>query len=229
MSKIEELSLELISKANNYNKWVYENMKPYLKSPVLEVGSGIGTITSYIAKNNKVIATDVSKKYVSFLKKRFVKRKNFLGAKQLDLTKVYKIGKFKTVVCTNVLHHVKDDEAAIGNIHKYLEKEGLVFVQEPAHMLLFGSLDKAQNHFRRYSKETLAKKFRKKDFKIKKVFYGNSMGALGWFLNSRILNKKEINPDSITFIDKIFPFTSSIEKIIPLPLGLSVFLIAEKR
>src|SRR3989344_2039958 len=135
MSKIEELSLELISKANNYNKWVYENMKPYLKSPVLEVGSGIGTITSYIAKNNKVIATDVSKKYVSFLKKRFVKRKNLLETKQLDLTSYRKLGKFKTVVCTNVLHHIKDDDTAIKNIHKYLEKGGLVLVQEPAHML----------------------------------------------------------------------------------------------
>lgn len=229
MSKIEEDSLELISRANNYNKWVFAKMKPYLESPVLEVGSGIGTITDYIIKGHNIFATDISNKYVKILKNKFFKKKNFLGSSRLDLTKKLKLKKFRTVVCTNVLHHIEDDDLAIRNINNYLQKGGMAFIQEPAHQALFGSLDIAQDHFHRYSKKELVSKFENNGFKIKYSAYSNMFGALGWFFNSRIISSRSIDNKYIVIINKLFPLINIIENFVPLPFGLSIFLVAEKK
>ena len=225
---IEKESLRLISNAKHYNKWVYSLINPYLKSPVLEVGSGIGTITNLILKKFQVLASEYDQDYLKFLKKKYSSNKNFKGAVFIDLTKFTKIGKFDTVVCTNVLHHVKDDKLAINNINKYLKKGGHLILQEPAHQFLFGSLDIAQNHYRRYELKNLSRKLSQHGFKVEKSFYFNFLGFLGWLINSILLRRSTISNSQMLIIDKLIKTTSKVEDQIHLPFGLSVFVIARK-
>lgn len=225
---IEKESLKLVSQARLYNKWIFSLIEPHLNSPVLEVGSGIGTITRFILQKNRVLATEVDKEYIEILRNNFKSNKNFKGAIFLDLTKYKKIGSFETVVCTNVLHHIKNDTLAIANLSKHLKTNGHLILQEPAHMFLFGSLDKAQNHYRRYDKKNLVKKFQKNEFEIEQVFYFNLLGFFGWLFNSKLLKRSTISPSQIGLIDKFIWFTSRFERKIHLPFGLSVFVIARK-
>ena len=61
-----------------------------------------------------------------------------------------------TVVCLNVLEHLADDRAALKAIARLLPTGGHLVLQVPNYPMLFGSLDTAYGHFRRYSRHALA-------------------------------------------------------------------------
>jgi len=229
MSEIEKESLSLIGNADKYNLWIFKEMKPFLKSPVLEVGCGIGTITELILKNYQVTSTDLDKKYIESLKKKFKNRKYFKGAYVLNLSQPLKVRKkFNTIVCTNVLHHIKSDNKAIINIFNLLNDGGILFIQEPAHKSLFGTLDNFQNHYRRYQKNELTKKLEILGFMILKANYFNKLGAVGWFINSKLLNRKEMPKNQLSIFNKLVPMINILDKLIPKIFGLSVIIVASK-
>ncbi len=52
--------LDAISKANKFNAWMYSKVKPYLGEENLEVGSGIGNISSFVVNDGyKLIFSDL--------------------------------------------------------------------------------------------------------------------------------------------------------------------------
>ena len=106
--------------------------------------------------------------------------------------------------------------------------EKIAYLYEPAHPAIFGSLDVAQGHFHRYTKENLVKKLRKSGFKTIKINYFNMIGNLGWLLNSKILGKKTLNDQQLQIFDYIVPILARVEKIFPPPFGLSIIAIAKK-
>ena len=67
-------TLDTLSSADKFNKWMYQSIKPFLKGNIIEIGSGIGNITSQLVNDKlKVTASDVSKNYCYLLKERFGK------------------------------------------------------------------------------------------------------------------------------------------------------------
>ena len=48
-------TLNVIEKANKFNKWMYDTIKPHCKGKILEIGSGIGNISEYFIKDNQNI------------------------------------------------------------------------------------------------------------------------------------------------------------------------------
>ena len=73
----------------------------------------------------------------------------------------------------------------------------------PAHQKMFGNLDKAVGHFRRYEKDFFKKDLF--DLDQKKLFFLDSMGYVLYYLN-RIFFKKETFPSKFKIFiwDKIF-------------------------
>ncbi|MCC6516189.1 MAG: class I SAM-dependent methyltransferase, partial [Chitinophagales bacterium] len=45
-----QTTLEAIDKADNFNEWMYQTIKPFCKGKVLEIGSGIGNISRYFLR-----------------------------------------------------------------------------------------------------------------------------------------------------------------------------------
>src|SRR5256885_788493 len=43
-----ETTLEAVSAAPDFNRWMYESVARYMISPVLEIGSGIGNISAHV-------------------------------------------------------------------------------------------------------------------------------------------------------------------------------------
>ncbi len=63
-----QLTLESMSIAPQYNKWILKKFAKYLKGDILEIGSGIGNFTKLLVKYGDVWASDVSKNYLSKIK-----------------------------------------------------------------------------------------------------------------------------------------------------------------
>ena len=217
--------------ARNYNKGIIDRVNVFIGDRVLEVGSGLGNITELLVKNRFVRSLEIRKDYVKKVNNRFKNYKNFKAiAGDIIDTKVINLKKynFDTIVCINVLEHIKDDVKALKNMFLLVKNKGYIILLVPAIKILYGSMDKADLHYRRYTKSDLQTKFKNSGFKIEKIFYINSLGIFGWFVNGRILKRNVLPEKQLKFYDKVIPLVFFLEKTVGPPIGQSLVIIGKK-
>jgi 2-polyprenyl-3-methyl-5-hydroxy-6-metoxy-1,4-benzoquinol methylase len=229
MDKVGVETLKRMEKISFYNEWLVGNVKKYLGGEILEIGCGIGNMTEILIKYGNVTATDYDKYYIANAKKR-LKNKVKVGFGDAETGKFFfKNRKFDVVINFNVLEHIKNDEAAIENMGNVLKKGGKLAIVTPAHKILFGTLDKNLDHYRRYSKDDISEKFVKAGFAVAEVKYLNWFGALGWFVNSRILHRRILPSKQLGIFGKIARPFLFLEKYVSPPFGLSVLIVGVKK
>lgn len=226
----EEKNLETMSKANNYNRWIFNNLDEFIGSRILEIGGGTGSMTQFLLPRRFVVSTDVTEYNVRRLSARFSKKKGFHAIKtDISMTTSALEGfSFDTVVCINVLEHIKADREALRNMHAVLDKGGRLVLLVPAFSRLYGTIDKSDGHYRRYDRKDAVMKVEKAGFRVRKVFYMNMPGFFGWYYHGRILKAKLHPEGDISLFDRLVPVFAFFEKIFKPPLGLSLIIIAEK-
>jgi 2-polyprenyl-3-methyl-5-hydroxy-6-metoxy-1,4-benzoquinol methylase len=226
--------LPYMARTKNYNNWIFNQYKKFLGNTIMDVGCGHGTFVDFIKERKKILLTEVSPEAVARLRRKYKKNKN-ISILKLDLSKDGSASKMKkrkadTIVCLNVLEHVREDSALIKNARKVIRPKGKLVLYVPAKKFLFGTLDINLGHFRRYEKRGLETMLAKNGFKVIMSKYVNLIGVLSWFLYSRILKRKKVKAERILFYDRWFvPFLSIAEKIIPIPIGQSLLIIAEAK
>lgn len=226
---IGKQALEVMSQAGWYNKWTFELFKSELGDKVLEIGSGIGNYTKMIVKVSKhVYATDIRDEYLKKLNK--LKSKNIeVTFADIEKNKFdQKVSQCDSIVCLNVLEHIMDDLRALRNMRSKLKRGGRLLLLVPSHKEFFGTLDKGLGHYRRYNKSSLQRKLKQAGFKIERIKYINPIAGLGWFLNARVLKKKELWSGNIKIFTALVKPLIFLEKFIEPPFGLSVFVVAKK-
>lgn len=225
-------NLNIMAKATNYNRWIFNKIKPHLGGKILEIGCGIGNITELLLadKNTKlVVGIDNSPECLDIINHRLNRHKKFrsflhdLSSEDISSLKKYN---FDTIVCINVLEHIKDDLRALQNIAQF---NCTLILLTPALPNLYGTIDKIDGHFRRYNKKTLEKKLEQSGWKVCKSSYINLLGMLIWVLHGKILKKSIHPPRQVSFLDKFIFLEVLLEKIIALPVGLSLLYICERR
>ncbi len=231
MDNIGELTLKRISKLTSVNKFIIERIEPYLGSRILEVGAGIGNLTPWFLKKELVISIDTSDRYVEMLKDNFGNYPNFHALKRdiaddsaLDLRNF----NTDTIVCLNVIEHISDDQKALANMYAILEGGGRLILLVPALKFLYGTLDRALGHHRRYERKELMGKIRSLGYTVQKALYLNLFGIGGWFLNSRILKRQILPSSHLRIYNSLFPLFKFIEKNSGPPIGQSLLVIATK-
>lgn len=237
--KIENLksSGSVMIKASNYNRWQFEKFLPFVKGRVLEIGCGAGNITELIAATNlDIVSVDIKKEAVLFTKKR-IKKKN-VSIKNVDIFSkkiMNELGAFDTIIFSNVLEHIKADHSALRYCYKYLRNStSKLILLVPAHQFIYGTLDKEVGHYKRYNKKMVKELAAKTNFDIKDIYYFNFVGAIGWFINYKILKRKETNQDDsnlqVNFFDRfIVKPVKFIETYVRPPFGISLIAIMEKK
>ena len=151
-------TLDDLSGAVHYNRWIFDMMSPYLGDRVLEVGCGIGNMTDLLARDRQVLAVDVHEGYLSQARKKYGTRTS-VRFERLDLADgLTRLSSFKpdTIVCVNVFEHLEDDAAFLRESAGLLPAGGRLLLFVPALPFLFGSMDVHYGHFRRYYKKDLA-------------------------------------------------------------------------
>jgi ubiquinone/menaquinone biosynthesis C-methylase UbiE len=228
-ASIEEVTLHILKESHNYNKWIYDLIENHLGENILEVGCGIGNNTKYLLENSrKVLSVDINYNHLDFIRNRFKDLDNF-KVEFLDIAANCNIigQRFKTITCINVLHHIKNQNSALMNMYKLLDDAGKLIVLEPALPQIYGSLDRNENCLRRYSKDVIKNVIGNR-FKVDICRYVNLVGAIGWFINGKILKRKILSKKQTRIFDKAVPFIANIEKGIPVPFGLSLLCVCEK-
>ncbi len=133
-----------------------------------------------------------------------------------------------TIVCSNVLEHVGDDDSILRNFYQLLPMGGRLIVMVPAQKVLYNCLDRELGHFRRYGRGELTKKLQLNGFKVSHSKFFNLFGIFGWFVNGTLLKRRLLSVKQVRIFDKMVPFFIRIEKFIPTFLGQSLIAIGEK-
>lgn len=226
--KVDQLTLESMGEAGRYNLWILKQFSQYLKGDILEVGCGIGNFTQYLVDFGQVWTFDSNKSYINKLKKKFT---NVVNIGVGDIEKgiyFFDNKKFDSIVCLNVIEHIKDDTKSLINLNKLLKKGGCLILLVPSHQLFFGKIDESIGHFRRYDKASLAVLLKNSGFKIILIKRLNLLGALGWFIAGKVLKDESVKKGRMKIFNIIAPLFLFIEKFFEPPLGISVLTIAKK-
>ncbi|MGM5483115.1 MAG: methyltransferase domain-containing protein [Nanobdellota archaeon] len=218
--KKEISNMKKLENADNYYKAIYKNIQGHLGKKVLDVGSGLGNIEKLLSEKKIVIAVDKSEEIVQEKGNNAIK----IDVEKDELDNLD--NDFDTILCINVLEHIKNDTKTILKLKNKLKQNGKLVIMVPAFNILYGKADEACKHYRRYSKKLIKGVLKKSGFRTRKIWYFNLLGLFGWAYQNYILKKSTHNSSDLRIYNKILPIFLIIEKIIP--IGLSIFVIAEK-
>ena len=184
-------TLEGFAAADNYNRWLLSRILPHLRGEdLLEIGCGLGNISALMKDRFTMTAVDIRRDYTDL-----VGREHGIRTLCVDLSAEAAFdNEFDSAICLNVLEHIEEEKNALENIRRALRPGGRFAVLVPAFNWLYGSVDKAIFHQRRYTRRRLKKALKNAGFRVEKTFYFNVFGIPGWFWQNRIRKKKQNSP-----------------------------------
>jgi SAM-dependent methyltransferase len=226
-------TLEIMTAAPRYNRWQFERVARFLGRRVLEIGAGIGNISTFIVDGRRecVVLTDTDEYYRNRLRRRFAEHPEVI-VEDLTLPTDAAEERFRryavdTVVALNVVEHIRDDVGAIRTMGELVQDGGRVVVLVPALPELYGSLDEALGHERRYSPRILTDVFRRAGLTLENVSWFNPVGAVGWWVNSRIRRASRIPVGQLRVFDSMVPILRVGDRV-PLPFGQSLIAVGRR-
>ncbi len=228
-------SLETLSEAHQYNRFVVERMHPFLGTRLLELGTGIGNLTPLFLENGReVTAIDIDDNLLQVHRQR-VRASGALRVECVSLQEVARRpaekSRYDAVVSSNVLEHIDDNaiKEVVEAMHVVLKPGGHAVHWVPAMQGIFGSLDTAFGHFRRYDKTSAAALFQGSAFRVLSCSYWNMIGSLGWWFAGTVLRREAIPRSSALFFDRfLMPLIRVIEPVVWRPFGQSLLIVAQK-
>ncbi len=230
-------TLEILSEAANFNRWMYQTIRPFCHGNILEIGSGIGNISQFFIQDGAAITlSDFDRSYVPRLQQRFGTQSNIQGIHRIDLSDKELeenlpelIGTFDTVFALNVIEHIEDHQQAFTNANKLLRTGGNLVILVPAFQFLYNGFDEQLRHFRRYTATSLHQYLEDAGFEVVNSRYFNFIAILGWFFSGHILRKRIIPSGQMRFYDALVPAWKILDYLTSGFAGISVIQIGRKR
>jgi SAM-dependent methyltransferase len=193
---------------------------------VLEFGAGLGTLAALYRDQtgNRPECLEIDPKLKNVLTSRgFVCYESAASIPR----------KFDGVYTSNVLEHIEDDVAALREINRVLQDDGVLVIYVPAFRLLFSDLDRAVGHVRRYRLRELEQKLAAARFSVTRAFYVDSIGffaslalrIFGFREGDALRSKRSLQ----TYDRYIYPLSSLLDSCgLKHVLGKNVFVVARK-
>lgn len=219
--------LRVLRSAERYQNWVLDSFGASLGGRVLEVGAGNGNFTRWLGSRcESIVALEPDDEMRGELLA--------LGLEHVEVHRdaiedfVSSGSAFDCVLMINVLEHIENDHRALTSAKRLLRDGGRVCILVPAHEQLFGALDRKYHHVRRYRREALIRALIQVGLVPQSVRYINPLGAVGWFLVSRLLGAKSLTKGSVLMSERIaVPIGRWLDKSrLRLPFGQSIVAIA---
>jgi SAM-dependent methyltransferase len=223
--------LDSLAHARNYYAWVLRQFEPYLGPKVVEVGAGIGTFSEFllsVPRVQELVAIEPASNTFPHLEQRFA------GDPRVRVINGYLGDHYKSlsansIVAVNVMEHIADHEAFVKQAYGLTAAGGALLLFVPALPAIFGSLDKAFEHERRYTRTSLRNVIETSPWKVRRITYMNMPGIAAWFLAGRVMKKTHIAPADAKAYDRlVVPWLSKVESVLPPPIGANLVAIATR-
>jgi len=214
-----------------YLAWLTRVLRPELGDRVLEIGAGIGNLAGRLmSRRLRYVATEVDPLYLHALRNRFLRTPS-VEIQQLDPAKPEDFESFKnafdTALCINVLEYQDHPEQVVCSLRDSLVAGGSLVILAPQGKGLLGSIDRAMGHKRRYTRAELEALITKCGMTVAKVQQLNKVGALAWWVSSKVLRRSRLTKLTLKIFDKTVWIWRRLDPILPWR-GLSLVVTAKK-
>ncbi len=219
--------------AVNYMQWIIEEFRGFVGSRIMEVGLGYGTFLLHSGRSEGYLGVDCDQEVVALVSRSHpwanVLVADVGGEQFLDA-----VGgrRFDTVLCVNVLEHVRDDAAAIRNLLAVLDQGGHLLLFVPAFPFLYTDLDRLAGHLRRYTRAGLLGKLPADGITVRKLDYFNPVGALGWWAQKWVrhdsLEDRKVSGQVMMFDRYLVPVSRQVNRVTRRWFGQSVIAVVRK-
>lgn len=133
---------------------IARKVAPPKDSTILEIGCGTGHNLPMLGAFGTVDAIEIDETSAAIAAKRIGKP---VSDARLPALEGIPENAYDMVALLDVLEHIEDDKAALIAIAKRLKAGGTILLTVPQYPWMWSGHDKANHHFRRYTKATLRK------------------------------------------------------------------------
>ncbi|MBI4863041.1 MAG: glycosyltransferase [Candidatus Riflebacteria bacterium] len=228
-----DASLDTLSRLDVYTRWVASWVEPYVGARMMEVGAGKGSLARHFIDRELLCLCDYNQEYVQVLRSRF-RHAPHVRCDRWDITDPGPAEEFRamgldTVLSSNVLEHIEDDLLAVRNMKSVLAPKGRLIVIVPAMQRIYGTLDQAFGHFRRYDRTTLGKLLEESGLEVEQIRYRNRLGAVGWWVQGRLFKSRYIPATSVLGFRLLWPLPRLIDRLWGGNVGQSLVAVGRVR
>ncbi len=209
----------------NYYAWIHSHFRDHLRGSVLELGCGAGfVVRNYIDRVDRVIGVDINPELLSALEKSSPPGKVRTACVDLrgDWHELAGV-KADVIIALDVIEHFEDDRALMQKLARHLNPSGKVVIKVPAQSALYGEIDKASGHFRRYDESQLRSLMESLGFETLSLRHMNPAGAWSYrFKKEKKTNfSKTFSPGKLKVVNALMPMLAWLDHV-PGLKGLSL-------
>jgi len=207
--------LARLNRAPQLNKWMADTIRPYVGEQVLEIGAGIGNLTANLTPTTVYWASDINPQYLDRLD-GLRQSRPYLNVQFTDASveKSYPAEEFDTVICLNVIEHLKDDEGALRNMRVRMKKSGRAIILVPNGPGIYGSLDRVLGHYRRYTREQLLAICLRAGFNVENIVGFNRIGSPAWWWNGKVLKRTTFGLWQLKVLNTLLPLIKLVDRFL---------------
>ncbi|HUT92169.1 MAG TPA: glycosyltransferase [Thermoguttaceae bacterium] len=224
-------TLASMSRATGYNRWVLQQVEPFLGPRLLEAGSGIGNLSRLLLNRERLVLVDHDEVYSDVLKGRYGRRLNVridrASLTDSDAYQQWQDERIDTILCSNVLEHLEPDLQVLHDFNRTLVSGGHCVVVVPAGRWLYTGIDRELGHFRRYTAEELNAKMEEAGFEVVLNRRFSKLGSLCWAVSGHLLRRRHLSPTQMRWFDRILPLAKAAEHVLPVA-GMSLIVVGRK-
>lgn len=196
-------------------------------SRILEIGSADGPSVGWMAALGDRIATDLDPRGLA------------PGGVCASATQLpFADGSMDVVAAFDVIEHIADERAVLGEVHRVLSPKGVLLVSVPAYQWAWSGADVAAGHHRRYTRDRLRQALVENGFEVSRmthVFAGTFPAFAVDRLQARVRGR---DPERV--VDSSMPvwqerllmrlsrFDERLLRRFDLPFGSSVVAVAHR-
>lgn len=197
---MNDLAIQAMIEVENTHPWyrtrlvfiqkVLTDKNPNVTS-ILDFGCGAGGALAYCKQLgfNQILGMDTSEVCLNATSNRGVPAQKIENSIPMLKKESYDI-----IFVLDVLEHLEDDLSYLIALKNSLRNGGRLLVTVPAHQFLWSYHDKANNHFRRYSKSQFKDLVGKAELKIVRLRWWNSILLPYFYIYRKVVPHKNTLP-----------------------------------
>ena len=209
----------------NYYAWIANHFAAHVGGVVLELGAGAGLVVrNYLDRVERVVAADINRELLVRIERDLPRDK--VRAVEVDLRGDWHELADVTADCVialDVVEHFQDDAAFVAKMKSRLRPGGKIIVKVPAQARLYGDMDRASGHYRRYDDEDLRTLMERHGFTTLALRHMNPAGAWSYrFKKEKQTNfSKTFSPAKLKAVNTLIPMIALLDHV-PFLKGLSL-------
>ena len=225
-------------RAANIARLVHSKLRD--NGSILDIGCGSCVVTRFLLERGfTVTAADTSSEMVDMAREFLAESGHAeMPIHHTDIAGcVEKFGAtFDQLVCLDVIEHIADDGAAVGDLFQLLKPGGRLVLSVPAMPSLYGPKDEQVGHYRRYTKDMLRTLFADHGFKLRSLRYWNALGVPITWVSLKVLRRavseaarqSNRSPVGELINTALRTWFRVIENPIPFPRGMTLLAVADR-